>query len=828
MSANPTPLHLAARWPRASRRRAAGALTALRRLVALPELIGVLAVAAVLNLWNLSINGDANSFYAAAVKAMASSWHDFIFNSMDKAGLMTVDKPPLSDWIQALSVRIFGWSSWSLLAPQALMGVAAAGLMYDLTRRRFGRVAGAVAGFALATTPTIVAVSRHNNPDELLVLLSVSAVWFALRALDTGRTKGLVWCGVMVGLGFETKMGVALMLVPGIALAWLWMRWGLAPGQAAGSGTGPESGPASGPAARGSAADPMARPVARPVARAAAGPAARAAAGAAARAGVRPDDGDAVRDVRTASPTSTRPTDFVAPRPASGGQLTRSAWHQLRRSLGSVRQLLWGGLAMLVVGLAWPVFVTLTPAADRPWISGTADNSIWSLIFGYNGLGRIAGQTGGPSAGAGGFGGGGFGAGGTSTLFGGPTGVFRLIGSALGDQAGWLLGFAVVAALALVVMTRMRRADPRTGFVLVIGVTLLLIGGVFSFASGIFHPYYVSMVAPWAAALIGAGVGEMLPAPFGVARSEKVARSVGPALVIGGVITELVVLSEISGALSWARVPVILAAVVGAPLLALALVPRARLVVCGVILALLLAAPVTWAAETLGHATSGTFPMGGPASAGINAGGAGGPGGGFGGGGRGFGGRPGGGFGGGGAGGPGGGGVSGSSGVARSGGFPGGTQRRGLSGARPGGTGTSTRTGTGNSTGTSTRAGTGTGFGTGSSTLNAAAAWAQTHGGGTVAVESQSTAAEAILAGHTNVAGIGGFSGLESSVTANWIKQEVSEGRLKYILGGSDQATAPSDGRTGSAAAIAAVERTARKLTVTYDGQTFTLYELRG
>jgi len=735
MSANPTSLPLAARSQRASLRRGTGVRVAVRRLIALPELLGVLAVAAVLNLWNLSINGDANDFYAAAVKAMASSWHDFIFNSMDKAGLMTVDKPPLSDWIQALSVRVFGWSSWSLLAPQALMGIVAAGLTYDLTRRRFGRVAGAVAGFALATAPTIVAVSRHNNPDELLVLLCVAAVWCALRALESGRTKWLVWSGVMVGLGFETKMGVALMLVPGIALAWLWMRWGLVPGKSS----------------------------------------------------RQTNDGDLLRTSRSRS--------------------TTFGLHQLRSGLGSVRQLLWGGLAMLVVGLAWPVLVTLTPAADRPWISGTSDNSVWSLMFGYNGLGRIAGQSGGPS------GGGGVG-GGTSTLFGGPTGVLRLIGSALGDQAGWLLGFAVVAALALVVMTRMRRSDPRTGFVLVIGVTLLVVGGVFSFASGIFHPYYVSMVAPWAAALIGAGVGEMLPAPFGVARSEKVARIVGPALVIGGAVTELVVLAEIDGALSWARVLVIVALVVGAPLLALRLAPRARLALCGVVLALLLTAQVTWAAETLGHATSGTFPMGGPSSASVEGGGSGG---GFGGG-----------FGGAGAGGhAGAGGRSGFAGA--TGTSSGAATTRALFGTPGGARGGSGTGGFGAGAGAGGSAGAGGGFGGGSSELHAAAAWAQAHGGGTVAVESQSTAADAILAGRTNVAGIGGFSGLESSVTANWIKQEVKQGRLKYILGGSsDESTAPSDGRSGSAAAIAAAERTAKKLTVTYDGQTFTLYEPKG
>ncbi len=503
-------------------RRRLGVQRHARRLTAYPELLAVVVVAGVLNLWNLSVNGYANTFYAAAVKSMAGSWHNFVFAAMDRSGLMTIDKPPLAYWIQALVVSVFGYSSWSLLVPQAVMGVIAAVLMYDLTRRRFGRLAGFAAGLVLATTPTIVAVSRHNNPDELLVVLSVAAVWFALRALETGRTRHLVWAGVMIGLGFETKMGVALMLVPAIALAWVWMRWGH-------EGAG------------------------------------------------------------------------------------------VRANLRVIRQLVWGGLAMAAVGLAWPLLVTLTPAADRPWISGTSDNSIWSLIVSYNGLGRLAGQTGGP-AGGGGFGG--------NSMFGGSTGVFRLLQSALGDQAGWLLGFAAAAGLGLIVLTRLRRRDPRTGFVIVIGGTLLVVGVVFSFAGGIFHPYYVSMVAPWAAALIGAGVGEMLPRPVGVAQSVRTARILGPVAILAGAVTELVILGELNGQLGWAEPLVIAATIGGAVLLGLALSTRVRVVVVAAACAALLAAPAAWAAETLGYATSGTFPTGGPASAQSGGpGGAGGPGG---------------------------------------------------------------------------------------------------------------------------------------------------------------------------------------------------------
>src|ERR1700716_4513182 len=114
------------------------AVTALR---ARHEFAGVLVIAGVLNLWGLSVNGWANAYYSAAVRSMSTSWHNFLFASLDKSGLMTVDKPPLSLWVQALSARVFGFHPLSLLIPQALMGIAATVLIYDLTRRRFGRPA---------------------------------------------------------------------------------------------------------------------------------------------------------------------------------------------------------------------------------------------------------------------------------------------------------------------------------------------------------------------------------------------------------------------------------------------------------------------------------------------------------------------------------------------------------------------------------------------------------------------------------------------------------------------------------------------------------------
>jgi 4-amino-4-deoxy-L-arabinose transferase-like glycosyltransferase len=301
-------------------------------------------------------------------------------------------------------------------------------LVYDLVRRRFGRAGGFVAGLVLALTPISVAMSRHNNPDALLILCSVAALWFIVRALEDGRTRWVVLSGVAVGLGFEAKMAAALMVVPGIVAAYLW----------------------------------------------------------------------------------------VAP----------------RGRVGAVRQLLAGGAAMVVVGGAWPALVARTPAGARPWVSGTSDNSIWSLIFGYNGFGRLEGQAGGPGAMGGGGGAGG--------VFGGDAGVLRLLDASLGGQAGWLLGFALAGGLALVVTSRLRRIDAGSGWVIAVGGAFAVTAVAFSAAEGIFHPYYVSLLAPFTAALVGAGAAQ-------VAGGGMTARVLATAAVIAGMATELAVAGKLPG-----------------------------------------------------------------------------------------------------------------------------------------------------------------------------------------------------------------------------------------------------------------------------------------
>ncbi len=186
-----------------------------------PSLLGLLVATAVLYIWGLGASGWANSFYSAAVQAGSQSWKAMFFGSSDAANSITVDKPPASLWIMALSVRIFGLSSWSVLVPQALEGVASVGVLYLAVRRTSGALGGLVAGAALAVTPVAALMFRFNNPDALLVLLMTIAAYGVLRALEHGSTKWLSAVGVLIGFGFLTKQLQALLVVPAFALAYL-------------------------------------------------------------------------------------------------------------------------------------------------------------------------------------------------------------------------------------------------------------------------------------------------------------------------------------------------------------------------------------------------------------------------------------------------------------------------------------------------------------------------------------------------------------------------------------------------------------------------------
>lgn len=191
--------------------------------------IALIIFAAAMFFINLTASGYANEFYSAAAQAGASNWEAFLWGSSDMGNSITVDKPPAALWLMALSVRVFGLSSFAILLPQALLGVASVALLYAAVSRYWGRAAGLLAGFSLATTPVVVLMFRFNNPDALLVFLEIATIYALVRALEYAanrqdnakRTGWMVLAGVCVGFGFLTKQMQVFLILPGCALAFL-------------------------------------------------------------------------------------------------------------------------------------------------------------------------------------------------------------------------------------------------------------------------------------------------------------------------------------------------------------------------------------------------------------------------------------------------------------------------------------------------------------------------------------------------------------------------------------------------------------------------------
>jgi 4-amino-4-deoxy-L-arabinose transferase-like glycosyltransferase len=186
-----------------------------------PALLALLLGTALLYLYGLTASGWANSFYSAAAQAGSQSWEAFFYGSSDAGNSITVDKPPASLWVMALSVRLLGLSSFAILAPQALMGAATVGVVHATVKRGFGAAAGLLAGLVMALSPVAVLMFRFNNPDALLVLLTALGAWATLRAVESGSARWFSLVGVLVGLGFLTKALQVLLVVPAFGLAYL-------------------------------------------------------------------------------------------------------------------------------------------------------------------------------------------------------------------------------------------------------------------------------------------------------------------------------------------------------------------------------------------------------------------------------------------------------------------------------------------------------------------------------------------------------------------------------------------------------------------------------
>jgi 4-amino-4-deoxy-L-arabinose transferase-like glycosyltransferase len=465
----------------------------------------LLALTAVLYLWGLSRAGYANDFYAAAVRSGTQSWKAFFFGSFDAASYITVDKPPAALWLMELSGRILGFSSFSMLLPQALEGVAAVALLYATVRRWFSAPAALLSGLLLAVTPVAALMFRYDNPDALLVLLLVAAAYATTRALERASTRWLALAGAALGFAFLTKMLQALLVLPALALVYL----------------------------------------------------------------------------------------VAAPTP-------------LRRRIG---QLLLAGAALVVAGGWWVAIVELWPASSRPYIGGSTGNSILDLIWGYNGLGRIDGGGAGP--------GGGGGAG-----FSGSPGLLRLFNGEMGGQIAWLIPTAlIVLGAGLVATLRAPRTDRTRAALLLWGGWLVVTGGVFSFMSGIIHPYYTNTLAPAIAALVGVGTIELWRR-----RQSLGARALLALMLVATVVVSYRLLDRTQGWHPWLRWAVLaggLAAAAGLVLVRRGAGPLpAALAAAGLLAAL--GGPGAYTLDTVVSAQQGSIVSAGPAVAGRGLGGPGG------------------------------------------------------------------------------------------------------------------------------------------------------------------------------------------------------------
>ena len=365
-------------------------------------LTALVVATAVLYMWNLSATGYGNLFYAAAAEAGSHSWSAWFFGSLDANNFITVDKPPASLWVTGLSVRLFGMNSWSVLAPQALMGAASVAVLYAAVRRAFddartGTVAGLLAGAALACTPAAALIFRFNNPDALLVLVLTVAGYCLIRAVEAASWRWLALVGIAMGAAFLTKMLEGFLPLPAFAVTYLLL-----------------------------------------------------------------------------APTGWR----------------RRLLHVL------------GAAAALVASAGWWVLtVQLVPVSARPYVGGSTDNTVMQLAVGYNGVTRILGRNrnravdlAAPTIGRG------------WSRLGGGTGLGRLFTAEMANEISWLLPaalLAVVFGVYLVARGRLSRGE-KAALTMFAG-WLLVSALVFSYMSGMVHPYYTVAMAPAVAGLVGLG-----------------------------------------------------------------------------------------------------------------------------------------------------------------------------------------------------------------------------------------------------------------------------------------------------------------------------------
>ena len=415
----------------------------------------IMLVSIFMNFFQLGQNGFGNLYYTAGVKSMGDSLHNFFFVSFDPGGFVTIDKPPLGFWLQVISTKIFGFTGFALLFPQALAGVLSVAILYWLVRRHFGMVAGLLASLALAISPISVVTNRNNTIDSTLTLVMLLGAWAVLRAAETGRLRWLLLSALAVGLGFNIKMLESYLVVPAFGLLYLL-------------------------AAPHSIGKRILHLLLAAV----------------------------VMVVLTLSWLVAVDLTPASQRPYVGSSQTNS---EIELAFG------YNGASRLLGRFGGAGSFGGNGNRTRTRTDGqSTGNQNGSQGNGQNGFpgtgqggfpGRTSRSTGPsdlpPNVGQGG----GFPRGNAGGMFGtGTPGPLRLFESALGSQIAWLLPAAILGALALAFQRRLRFRGDRQQQALVLWGMWLLTEGIFFSVAGFFHQYYMTTMAPAICALFGIGL----------------------------------------------------------------------------------------------------------------------------------------------------------------------------------------------------------------------------------------------------------------------------------------------------------------------------------
>ncbi len=433
----------------------------MKRIKIIKSNLGIILIvilSSVLNFVNLNIEGYSNTYYSSAVKSMTLSLKNFFFVSFDPAGFVSIDKPPIGFWLEAISAKIFGFNSIGILLPEAIAGVISVILIYIIVKRSFGNISALISALTLAITPVFVAVSRNNTIDNILLMTLLLACLALLKAAEKGKVKLLLISFILVGIGFNIKMLEAYLVIPAIYITYLL---------------------------------------------------------------------------------------------ATNVSIKKKIIHF---AIGTV--------VLIAVSLSWAIVVDLVPASARPFVDSSTNNTVMELILGHNGSERLSFSSNAQNGGAPSFGGQqasnahqppnnssnknssdnnkvnmsskmgnenppsgnmpngniGFGGGNQGSQltgsFGGETtqGFARLFSkNMLSDQIVWFIPLALFGILAAFLKEKLtfKLDNDRKQQIMLWTMWFVPVFIYFSFNTGTFHPYYLTMLAPPIAALAGIGLTEM-------------------------------------------------------------------------------------------------------------------------------------------------------------------------------------------------------------------------------------------------------------------------------------------------------------------------------